>query len=321
MPAQRQAVLIAIVADVAIAAGKLTAFFFTGSSAMLAETVHSFVDAGNGSLLVLGTRLGRKPADASHPFGYGKELYFWTLLVALFIFLAGGGASIVEGILHILHPHPIAHVAWSYATLAIAACFESFSLWVGINEFRKAEGVNPSWRAIHNSKDPATFTVIFEDTAALIGLTAAFLGILLEQMLHWPLADGIASVVIGTTLMCVAFLLIMESKALIIGEGADPTTLNTIHTLTQQQAGVRRAGYPMTMYFGPQNILLTMNIRFEQALTRDQIEQTVDAIETAIRNRFPLIRHIYLEAESISANDRLSASDYPSLDDLPPKPR
>ena len=321
MPARRSAVATAILADLGIAACKLTAFLFTGSSAMLSETVHSLVDAGNGSLLVLGVHLGRRPADASHPFGYGKELYFWTLLVALFIFLAGGGVSLAEGISHIRHPHTITHVFWSYATLALSACFESYSLAIGIREFREAEGVLPSWRAIHRSKDPTTFTVIFEDSAALLGLLAAFLGTLFDQLFHWPLADGIASVVIGAILMTVSVLLIVESKALLVGEGADPKMLNAIHTLTQQQPGVRRAGYPMTMYFGPRDVLLTMNVRLDASLNRDSIEQTIDGIEAAVRSRFPEIRHIYLEAESIGASSRLSDPAYPGPTDLPPVPR
>lgn len=318
MSAGRKTAVTAILADLAIAVAKFTAFLFTGSSAMLSETVHSLVDCGNGSLLVLGLRMGRRPADVSHPFGYGKEIYFWTLLVALFIFLAGGGVSVAEGIQHIRHPHALEHVVWSYATLGIAACFESYSLSVGAREFRSAEGVAPSWRAIHRSKDPTTFTVIFEDVAALIGLLAAFVGTLLDQIFHWAMADGIASLTIGATLMTVAVLLTAESKALLVGEGADAKMLNEIHRLTQEQEGVRRAGYPMTMYFGPRDVLLTMNIRLEESLNRDGVEQAIDRIEEAVRRRFPQIRHIYLEAESISANGRLEDPTYPGPQDLPP---
>lgn len=320
MAAKNKAVVTAIIANLAIAAAKLTAFLFTGPSAMLAETIHSLVDTGNGSLLVLGERMSAKPADASHPFGYGKELYFWTLLVALFIFLIGGGASIFEGINRVRNPHPVEHVLWSYVTITLAAVFEGYALWVSIGEFREAEGVRPSWRAIHDSKDPTTFTVIFEDVAALFGLLTALVGTLLGQTMQWPLADGIASIVIGSTLMLVAFLLIVESKALLVGEGASPQMLNAIHTITEKQEGVRRAGYPMTMYFGPRNVLLTMNVRFDQTLTRDRIEQSVDAIEAAIRSRFPDIRHIYLEAESIGASQRLNDPAYPGPGDLPPSP-
>lgn len=321
MSSSRKAVLTAIVADLAIATAKLTAFAFSRSSAMLSESIHSLVDAGNGSLLVLGIHLSKRPADETHPFGYGKELYFWTLLVALFIFLIGGGVSIADGISRLRNPAPIEHVMWNYITLGVAAAFEGYSLSVGLKEFRLSEGVAASWRSIHASKNPSTFTVIFEDSAALVGLSTAFIGTLLDQTLGWTKADGIASIVIGGTLTIVAVLLIVESKALLVGEGADVKTLREIRELTQREDGVELAGYPLTMYFGPLSILLTMNIRFQQDLSRDGIQQAIDNIEAAVRQRFPHIRHIYLEAESIRTNARLNDPDYPSLTDLPPEPR
>lgn len=321
MSSSRTAVLTAIVADLAIAAAKFTVFAFSRSSAMLSEGIHSLVDAGNGSLLVLGLHLSKKPADETHPFGYGKELYFWTLLVALFIFLIGGGFSIADGVEHLRHPKHLEHYLWSYVTLGTAALFEGYSLFVGLREFRRSEGVPASWKSIHASKNPSTFTVIFEDSAALFGLLTALIGTLLDQLLHWTLADGIASIVIGVTLTLVAVLLITESKALLVGEGADVKTLRAIRVLTQAEEGVELAGYPLTMYFGPESVLLTMNIRFQQSLNRDAIQQAIDNIEAAVRQHFPHIRHIYLEAESIRSSARLSALDYPSQTDLPPEPR
>ena len=174
MSSSHKAILTAIVSDLAIAAAKLTAFVFSRSSAMLSESIHSLVDAGNGSLLVLGIRLSQKPADETHPFGYGKELYFWTLLVALFIFLVGGGISIADGISHLRHPRSIEHVMWNYATLSVAALFEGYSLYVGLKEFRVSEKAAVSWRSIHASKNPSTFTIILEDSAALAWLLTAF---------------------------------------------------------------------------------------------------------------------------------------------------
>jgi cation diffusion facilitator family transporter len=300
----RKAVVTAVLSDLAIGAAKFTAFFFSGSSAMLSEGIHSLVDAGNGSLLVLGLRLSKKPADEMHPFGYGKELYFWALLVALFIFLAGGVLSIVEGIHRLHDPQPVEHLAWNYVTLLVAAAFESYSLLVGLKEFKENEGVHASFGAIRASKDPSTFTVIVEDVAALLGLFTALAATLFEQFLHWNSADGVASIVIGLILTAVALLLIIETKALLVGEGANLTVLRQIRRLTQAQDGVELAGYPMTMYFGPENVLLTMNIRFRQSLSRDQIEQTIDAIEAAVRRQFPFIRRIYLEADAIRSNPR-----------------
>lgn len=317
MSSSRKAVVTAVLSDLAIAAAKLTAFLFSGSSAMLAETIHSLVDAGNGSLLVLGLHLSKKPADETHPFGYGKELYFWTLLVALFIFLIGGGVSIADGIRHLQHPVPIDHVVWNYVTLAVAALFEGYSLFVGRKEFSRAEGRPASLKAIHASKNPATFTVIIEDSAALAGLFIAFVGTLLDQFFGWHLADGIASISIGVTLALVAILLVVESKALLVGEGADRSTLRTIRSLTLQESGVEVVGYPLTMYFGPRNILLTLNVRFSNKLDRDGIQECVDRIESAIRNRFPDVHHIYVEAESLRTPHLEPGADPSALPSLP----
>ena len=312
MSSSRKAVWTAVVADLAIAAAKLTAFLFSGSAAMLSESIHSLVDAGNSSLLVFGLHRSNQPADETHPFGYGKELYFWTLLVALFIFLVGGGLSIFDGIEHVRHYEPIRHILWNYVTLVVAALFEGYSLFVGRREFRRAEGVPASLRTIHASKNPATFTVIIEDSAALVGLAIAFVGTLLGQVLHWHLADGIASIVIGVTLIGVALLLIVESKALLVGEGADLSTLRVIRSLAQAEPGVEVVGYPLTMYFGPQSVLLTMNIRFAKALHRDGIQTCIDQIEERVRSRFPHVHHIYIEAESLGSSQR-GAEDLPQL--------
>ncbi len=323
MAESSKAVITAVLANLGIAAAKFTAFAFTGSSAMLSEAIHSVVDTGNGALLLLGQHQSRRPADEGHPFGHGKELYFWALLVALLIFLIGGGASLVEGIRHVRHPEPIEHPVWSYVTLGLALLFEGFSLLVSLREFRHAEGRPASWAAIHASKDPTVFTVIFEDTAALAGLLLALAGTLASQLLGWTRADGAASILIGLTLMSVAVLLVVESKALLVGEGADRATLQEIRHLAQAEPGVVRTGYPFTQYFGPDNVLLTLNVRFAETLTRDGIEQTVDRIEASLHARFPHIRHIFIEAESLrsptSTPDRLADPAYPSATDLPPE--
>jgi cation diffusion facilitator family transporter len=246
----------------------------------------------------------KKPADESHPFGYGKELYFWTLVVALLIFAGGGGASLLEGILHVQHPFPLDNPNWSYAILAFSFLFESYALWISIAEFRKQQGQRTFWSAIHASKDPAAFTVIFEDTAALIGLVFAFAGIYFGRLFGLPVLDGAASIAIGVLLMTVAALLARESKNLLVGEGADRETLRSIRDLAQRDPGIERAGYPLTMYFGPHSVLLTMNVQFRAGLSFAEIEQTVDRVEAAVRHKHPDIRHIYLEAESVKALGR-----------------
>ena len=217
MSSSRKTIFVAIAANIGIAVAKIVGFLFTNSSAMLSEAIHSVVDCGNGALLLFGQRQSKKPADETHPFGHGKELYFWSLIVALLIFMLGGGISIAEGILHIRHPAPPEDPTWAYAILAVAFLFEGYSFLVSVREFRVETGNTPILRAIHQSKDPSIFTVLFEDTAALLGLLTAFFGILLSHHFAMPRADGIASVLIGLILLTVATLLIVESTGLLIG--------------------------------------------------------------------------------------------------------
>ena len=299
----RKTIFVAIAANVGIAVAKVVGFVFTGSSAMLSEAIHSLVDCGNGALLLFGQRQSRKPADETHPFGHGKELYFWSLIVALLIFVLGGGISIAEGIAHIRHPAPTEDALWAYVILAVAFFFEGYSFLVSVREFRTETSHQPIFRAIHQSKDPSIFTVLFEDTAALLGLVTAFLGILLSHSFRWPLADGIASVLIGLILLTVASLLIIESKGLLIGEGADRTTLHAIRELATADADVDQVAYPFTMYFGPHAVLLTMNVQFRRGITAEAIERAIARIETTIRASFPDVRYIYLEVGSMRSRD------------------
>ena len=283
---------------------------------MFSEGIHSLVDTGNGTLLLLGLRLSRKAADETHPFGYGKELYFWTLIVALLVFVLGGGASIAEGISRVKEPHVLGSAAWSYAILALSFLFEGTALFISLKEFRKVQGGLSVWKAIQKSKDPSTFTVIFEDTAAVLGLIAATLGIFLSAALHRPLLDGVASIVIGVILIAVALLLIMESKALLVGEGADRQVLRSIRSLALSDEAVERVGYPLTMYFGPHSILLTMNVQFRQGLSGTVIEESVDRIEAAIRAKHPDVRHIYLEVDSVRTVRRGGDPVFPKVEEF-----
>ena len=312
MPSPSKAVLTAIGANLAIVAAKCLAFAFTGSSGMLSEAIHTLVDTGNSSLLLLGLKRARRQPDELHPFGYGKEIYFWTLLVALFIFLVGGGFSIFEGVHRLQHPARIEHLFWNYSTLALSACLEVYSLWTGLQEFRHAEGVPASWRTIHASKNPSTFTVIIEDLAAISGLAIVFAATLLDQVLGWVLADGIASILVGVVLVVVAVVLMLETKALLVGEGMALSELQQIRRLSAAETGVVNVGYPITMYFGPENILLAMDVRFDQNLSRDEIERTIDRVEETVRAHYPSIRHIYLEAESLKAMSVFDPSVLPS---------
>lgn len=294
MASSRKSIFTAIAANAGIAVAKFVGFGFTGSAAMLSEAVHSLVDCGNGGLLLVGLRRAAKPADTAHPFGYGKELYFWSLLVAVLIFVLGGGISLFEGVSHVLHPAAPRDAAWSYAVLGLAALFEGYALSVALKEFR---AVHPGSLVaeIRRSKDPSGFTVLFEDAAALLGLLFALCGTFLSHSLHLLWADGMASILIGLLLWTVAVLLIVECKSLLVGEGADAGTLRSLTEMAAADPDVIRAGYPYTQYFGPHTVLLTMNVVFQPELDGRAIRAAVARLERAIQTRYPEIRHLYLE--------------------------
>ncbi len=295
----RKVIYAALIANVAILIAKLVAARISGSSAMLSEGIHSIVDCGNGGLLLLGLRLSRQPANETHPFGYGKELYFWTMIVALAVFALGGGASIYEGVLHITHPQPLEHLSVTYSVLACSALFEGLSLSFAVREFRRTQVGLSVWRAIARSKDPASFTVLFEDSTAVLGVLIALGSTLLAQRFGFRLLDGCASVVIGVLLMGVATLLGAKTKALLIGEGFDRQTLCHIREIAEGVPGVVRSGYPFTMFFGPHDALLTMTVQFERGSTARQIEATVDTIELRIQEKCPDLKHIFLEVDTV----------------------
>jgi len=299
-------VLVAIASNLLIAIAKFIAAAVTGSSAMLSEGMHSLIDTGNEGLLLLGLRQSQKPADETHPFGHGKELYFWTLIVAILIFGIGGGVSTYEGILHLQHPRRLEHPIWSYVVLAAAMCFEGASLIVAVRSWRRLKGRGPTWRGIRASKDPTIFTVLFEDSAALLGLTAALLGIFLGQRLHLPWLDGAASVVIGVILAVVAVLLAAESKGLLVGEGADAHMIESIRRLVEADPGVASVKALLTMYFGPHTVLLTMEVQFARGLSAAQVADTIERLEAAIRDTYPDVKQTFIEAVSIAAGARPS---------------
>lgn len=295
----RIAIFAAIAGNVAIAVTKLIAAFITGSSAMLSEGIHSLVDTGNGGLLLLGIRMSRKPADANHPFGHGKELYFWSLVVAILIFALGGGMSVYEGVTHLTHPPPVHDPTWNYLVLGFAFVFESGSSFFAYKAFRKEMGDQGVFETIRASKDPTTFTVLFEDTAALLGLVVAFLGIFLGHQFHNPYLDGMASIVIGAILAAVAGFLAYESKGLLIGEGVDPKILKSIRLIAGQDASVEEVKKSLTMHFGPQDVLLALDIRFKKQLQAEEVAVAIDRMEKEIRAQYPEIKHIFIEAKAL----------------------
>jgi cation diffusion facilitator family transporter len=301
------AIYAAIAGNLAIAVTKFVAAAFTGSAAMLSEAIHSLVDTGNGGLMLLGVRKSRKPADADHPFGHGHELYFWTLVVGVLIFAVGGGMSTYEGILHILHPALPENPAWSYSVLGIATVFEATTWVLGWKAFsaeRRGKGVIET---IHDSKDPSSFTVLLEDSAALLGLVFAFLGIFLGQQLGLSYLDGAASVVIGLLLCGVAVLMVYESKGLLIGEGLDSDTLKSIRQLVQVDPAVERVKHLHTMYLGPHEVLLTIELRFKNSISALEVRRAVRRIRETIQSQHGDVTQIFFGAESLSEAGDISA--------------
>ena len=236
------AIYAAIAANVAIAATKLVVAGITGSSAMLSEGIHSSVDSFNGVLLLVGIRLSQRPATPEHPFGHGKELYFWSLIVAVLIFGLGGGISFYEGVQHIRHPQPLQNPTWNYVVLGAAALFEGISFAIALRQFQRLVGGAPFWEFARRSKDPTTYTVLAEDSAALVGLAIAAVGIALSHWLQMPALDGAASVLIGILLAGVAGLLAWQSRGLLIGEGIRPETARALRDIALAQPGVRDVG-------------------------------------------------------------------------------
>lgn len=301
MAESRVAVFGAIAANVAIAAMKFVGAAATGSSAMLSEGIHSTVDTGNGLLLLVGMRLSDRPADEQHPFGYGKELYFWSLIVAVLIFGVGGGVSVYEGILRLLRPEPLEDAGWNYVILGAAFLFEGTSLAVAVRQFRKKTTGEPFWKALGASKDPTLYTVIAEDSAALLGLVAAAVGLYGSHALDQPWLDAAASIVIGLLLCAVSTLLIYQSRRLLVGEAVDPDMAAEIRRIAQSEACVHRAGWPLTMHLGPDDVLLALDAEFRHGVPAEDMSAAVNRIERAVRARFPEIGRIYIESRRVSA--------------------
>lgn len=299
----------AIGANVAIAITKFTVAGITGSSAMLSEGVHSAVDTFNGLLLLVGIRLSQRPATPEHPFGHGKELYFWSLIVAVLIFGLGGGVSFFEGVQHIRHPEPMRDPTWNYVVLAVAALFEGISFSIALRQFLKQAGTTPFWEAVHRSKDPTTYTVLAEDAAALAGLSIAAVGIALSHSLDMPVFDGAASVLIGLLLAGVATLLTWESRGLLIGEGIRPETAQAIRELALAQPGVRDVGRVLSMYVGPDDVLVTMDLDFDAGTDAAEAAAAIGKVERQVRERFPMIRRLFIESGSAPLQQRWSRPD------------
>ena len=288
-------------ANLAIAITKFIAASITGSSAMISEGIHSVVDTGDQLVLLLGIRRSQKPADDSHPFGYGQELYFWTFIVAILIFALGGGMSIYEGITHLIKPSPLENPMWNYIVLGMAILLEGYSWTVALKEFLPTKGRQNFWQAIKNSKDPTVITILFEDSAAILGLFVALIGIFLGHLFNNIYLDGIASIIIGIILAIVAVVLARESKGLLLGESANPQTIINIRSLSKTEPGVQEVVRILTMQLAPQEVLLNLEIQFSKNLTGEEIALTVESLEVKISQKHPEIKQIFIEAKSFTA--------------------
>ncbi len=292
----------ALVGNALIAVTKFVAASLTGSSAMLSEGVHSLVDTGNQLLLLHGIRRARRPADARHPFGYGAELYFWAFVVAILIFAVGAGVSIYEGISKLGAPHAIDNPMINYIVLGVAMVFEAVAWFIAYRAFQTTRRKLGWFEAVRRSKDPTIFTVLFEDTAAMLGLVVALVGIYVATTFDLPWMDGAASIVIGGILAVAALLLAIETKGLLIGEGASPEVEEAIKRIVAATPTITALNEIRTLHRGPEDVLLAISVDFEDSLTAGTVEAAIQTLDGAIREQFPIIRRLFIEVQSAAGH-------------------
>ena len=288
-------IYVALAADLGIAAIKFVAAAFTGSSAMLSEGIHSVIDSFNQVLLIWGMRKSKKRADAKRPFGYGKELYFWSFVVSLLLFSTGGCISVYQGILRLQNPSPLESLGWNYVVLIIAFIFTGISAMVSLKKFNKQRGSMGFFKAIKESKDPALFIVLVGDLGDMGGLILAFLGVSLGHLLHNPYYDGIASMAIGVFLIIISLLLVRESRSLLLGESISKATIESILGIAREDIAIIRIKKHLSMYLGPEEVVLQLIAEFEDDLTTADITDAIKRVSTIIKERFPRIKQIFIE--------------------------
>lgn len=293
----RTVIIAALVGNGLIAVTKFGAAAYTGSSAMLSEAIHSLVDTGNQVLLLYGLKRANRPADDKHPFGYGMEIYFYSFVVAILIFGLGAGISLYEGIEKVRHPHVITSAYINYVVLGLALVFEGVAWTIAFREFKKSKGDLGYVEAVRQSKNPALFTVLFEDTAAMLGLLIALIGIWLSQTLGMPVLDGVASILIGLVLAATAAMLAYECKGLLTGESALPHVNDGIRRLALKERHIGRVNELRTLHLGPQHILLTMSVDFADSVSAGDVERTISILERQIKSRYPDITRVFIEAQ------------------------
>ena len=281
-----------------IAVTKFVAAAFTGSSAMLSEGVHSLVDTGNQGLLLYGLHRADKPPDEAHPLGYGRELYFWSFIVALLVFALGAGISLYEGVQHIREPKHVDNVTVNYLVLALSAVFEGASWFLALRHFRKVKGRHGYIEAVRRSKDPTVFTVLFEDSAALAGLLIAFIGLFAADYLEMPILDGVASIGIGIVLGVTAIFLAIETKGLLIGEAASRRIEDGIREIVASDESVQQTNDVLTVHLGPQQVVVALSVEFEDDLSAPDIEACVVRLERSLKKKYSQITSVFIKPQS-----------------------
>ncbi|MET4075197.1 cation diffusion facilitator family transporter [Hymenobacter sp. UYCo722] len=290
-----------IAANIAIAISKFVAAYFTGSSAMLSEAIHSLVDTSNSGLLLYGTHQSQRPPDAEHPFGHSKELYFWGLIVAVLIFAVGGGMSFYEGIKHIQNPEPLESAGWNYVVLGVSLLFEGIAMYLSVKALLAQSDTNTGFvKMLRTSKDPAVFASVMENLAALIGLLLALAGVFFGHQFNNPYLDGAASIAIGLLLMLVAVFLVGRTKGLLVGTGVDTATLANLERIARDQPQVREIRSPLTMYLGPNDVIMALDVDFADNLTSTEVATAIGHLQDAIRKEHPEVQRIFIEAKNLA---------------------
>ena len=294
----KKVIYAAMIGNGLIAIAKFAGASITGSAAMLSEGIHSLVDTGNQGLLLYGIARSKKPADEKHPFGYASEIYFWAFIVAILIFSIGAGISIYHGVEKALHPHPVADPTINYVILILAMVFEGTAWWIAFKEFSTVRGKKSLFEAVKDSKDPTIFTVLFEDTAALLGLLVALIGIWISVTFNLPVVDGIASIIIGVILAGTALLLALETKGLLIGEAAAPEIVDDIKNLVSEHKTIIALNEIRTLHRGPNDVLLALSVDYRDDVLAGDVERTNTLIEIAIKKKYPVVKRLFIEVQS-----------------------
>ena len=297
-PSSTPAVYVALAGDLLVALAKSVASIWTGSSAMASEAIHSFVDAGNEILLLYGIHRAGRRADIEHPLGYGRELYFWSFIVAVLVFAFGAGFAVYEGVNHIRQPEPIQHPLVNYAVLGFALVIDGWSWLVSFKQFRAAKGELGFYEAFRRSKDPPSFMVLFENSAALLGLLIAAIGTFAAIALKQPVLDGVASIIIGLLLGATAALLARESKSLLIGEQADAHLSKSILAIAAAQPSVSQANGLLTVQLAPDQIVAALSLKFADNLRASEIEDQVIALEQKVRAAHPEVVLLFIKPQT-----------------------